>query len=110
MWIQGESDAFTGIDYISHFSKIHKLLTKGINHTPIHYILTQSSKCDPKGPDANITDTQAFIANNSETIHVAMNTDNLGDEYRMDGCHYNGDGANIIAHSIAKNIDDILLR
>ena len=95
---------------MEYFSKIHKLLTKGINHTPIHYILTQSSKCDPNGPDANITDTQAFIANNSETIHVAMNTDHLGDEYRMDGCHYNGDGANIIAHSIAKNIDDILLR
>jgi tetratricopeptide (TPR) repeat protein len=110
VWIQGEADAFTNIDYISHFSKVQKLLTNGINDTPVHYILTQSSKCDPNGPDANITDTQAFIANNSETIHIAINTDNLGNEYRMDGCHYNGDGANIIANSIAKKIEDILLR
>lgn len=110
VWIQGEADAFTGIDYISHFSKVQKLLTNGINDTPVHYILTQSSKCDPNGPDANITDAQAFIANNSETVHVAINTDNLGDEYRMDGCHYNGDGANIIADSIAKKIEDILIR
>ena len=110
VWIQGESDVFSDINYFSHFSKIQKLLTNGINGTPVHYIVTQSSKCDPNGPDVKITDAQALVANNSETVHIAINTDNLSDEYRMDGCHYNGDGANIIAHSIAKKIEDILIR
>lgn len=102
IWIQGESDAFTNIDYISHFKNMRQILLDGIDEGK--FIITQTSICNSK-QDKILTGYQKELGMLFNDVIVTDITDNLDNNYRYDGCHFNKFGTEAITDEISKIIN-----
>jgi hypothetical protein len=111
IWHQGESDIvfFTHTKtYVDMFlSLISTLSDKGLNAP---YYMSITSLC--KNPDViypnKVTKAQTKLIRDHNNIHLGVNTDLLvADEYRYDGCHFNGKGQEVAAAAIANAISTV---
>ena len=109
IWIQGESDNNTDVDYIREFNLFKQNLFKGLNKNKIKklkYIVTQTSICGSKR-DEVLNRQQKELAK-EPNITVTNTTDNLDINYRFDDCHFNKFGTEKIAGEISKIINKTL--
>ena len=107
IWIQGESDNNTDVDYIKEFNLFKQNLFKGLNKNKIkklQFIVTQTSICGSKR-DEVLNRQQKELAK-EPNITVTNTTDNLDINYRFDDCHFNKFGTEKIAVEIAKIINN----
>ena len=106
IWIQGESDNNTDVDYVKEFNLFKQNLFNGLNKNKIKklkYIVTQTSICGSKR-DEVLNRQQKELAK-EPNITVTNTTDNLDINYRFDNCHFNKFGTEKIAVEIAKIIN-----
>ncbi len=107
IWVQGESDAFKNIDYISHFKQMRQILLDGIDDSKLidnKFIITQTSICNSK-QDKILTGHQKELGMLFNDVIVTDITDNLDNNYRYDGCHFNKFGTEAITNEISKIIN-----
>jgi hypothetical protein len=110
IWIQGESDKNElDINYIEHFKIFKKNILKGISPNKfekLKFIVTQTSRCgvDDK-PEPNIYLQQKELGKVFDDVLVTNVTDSLGLDYRIDGCHFNSFGVDIITDEISQIIN-----
>ena len=107
IWIQGESDNNTDVNYVKEFNLFKQNLFKGLNKNKIkklQYIVTQTSICGSKR-DEVLNRQQKELAK-EPNITVTNTTDNLDMNYRFDDCHFNKFGTEKIAVEIAKIINN----
>ena len=105
--MQGESDAFKNIDYISHFKQMRQILLDGIDDSKLidnKFIITQTSICNSK-QDKILTGHQKELGMLFNDVIVTDITDNLDNNYRYDGCHFNKFGTEAITNEISKIIN-----
>ena len=106
IWIQGESDNNTDVDYVNEFKLFRKNLFKGIEtkkYQNSKFIVTQTSICG-SNRDAILNTQQKELAEKGKTL-VTNTTDNLDINYRFDNCHFNKFGTEEIASEISKLIN-----
>ena len=106
IWIQGESDNNTDVDYVNEFNLFRKNLFKGIEKKKYQnskFIVTQTSICG-SNRDAILNTQQKELAEKGKTL-VTNTTDNLDINYRFDNCHFNKFGTEKIASEISKKIN-----
>jgi len=106
IWIQGESDNNTDVDYVKEFKIFRQNLLKGQDRNKLKklkYIITQTTICGTTR-DKTLNDQQKKLG--EEKIIIVTNiTDNLDINYRFDDCHFNKFGTERIASEIAKIIN-----
>ena len=110
IWIQGETDNRTNIDYVKHFKQFRKNLFKNLNNKKLEsvkFIITQTSICNTDR-DEILNAQQKSLKKLKNTIITDV-TDNLDGKYRYDGCHFNSRGAEKITDEISSiiNVDFI---
>ena len=106
IWIQGESDNNTDVDYVKEFNIFRNNLFSGILDKKIQdakWIITQTSFCGNKR-DYILNNQQKKLAERHK-VYVTNVTDNLDINYRFDECHFNKFGTEEIANEIAKIIN-----
>jgi len=106
IWIQGESDNNSDVDYVKEFNLFRKNLFSGINkkkHEKTKFIITQTSVCNSER-DIILNTQQKQLAEKNKIV-VTNVTDNLDMNYRFDQCHFNKFGTERIAAEIAKKIN-----
>tara|TARA_Y100001970_G_scaffold279608_1_gene387247 strand:- start:810 stop:1706 length:897 start_codon:yes stop_codon:yes gene_type:complete len=107
IWIQGETDANTNIDYISHFEKMKLSLLSQINEKKTKnnkFIITQTSICNSK-KDIDLNNQQKKLQMIFDDVIVASVTDNLDENFRYDGCHFNKFGTEAITNELSEIIN-----
>ncbi len=107
IWIQGEEDAWSGIDYISHFDKFKRNLLAGLDVNKIKelkFINTLTGICSNKKIDPSLVKQQRELGFRKEIITSEV-TLNLDLNFRYDFCHYNKYGTEIITDELAKIIN-----
>ena len=108
IWIQGESDNNTDVDYIKEFNIFRNNLFSGILDKKIQdakWIITQTSFCGNKR-DYVLNNQQKKLAQRDK-VYVTKVTDNLDINYRFDNCHFNKFGTEEISIEIAKIINKL---
>ena len=106
IWIQGESDNNTDVDYIKEFNIFRKNLLSDFSFEKlkdIKWIITQTSICGNER-DYILNNQQKKLAERHK-VYVTNVTDNLDINYRFDECHFNKFGTEEIANEIAKIIN-----
>lgn len=101
IWHQGESDGHAGTS-ASHYGDDLEALIARVRAEPgmaaVPWIVFQASRCGQRsGGSAAVRAGQAAVAARVGAIHLAMDTDTLGDGMRTDGCHFNDNGRRVIA-------------
>ena len=106
IWVQGESDNNSDVDYVKEFNLFRKNLFKGIEikkYNNSKFIITQTSIC---GTDRDrVLNKQQKKLAEKDKILVTNTTDNLDINYRFDNCHFNKFGTEKIASEISKLIN-----
>ena len=110
IWIQGEADSGSGIDYVNHFKQFRTNLFRNLkdkNLESVKFIITQTSICNTDR-DEILNAQQKSLKKLKNTIITDV-TDNLDGKYRYDGCHFNSRGAEKITDEISSiiNVDFI---
>jgi len=108
IWIQGESDNNTDVDYIKEFNIFRKNLLSGISNKQLQeakWIITQTSICGSKR-DYILNAQQKKLAQRDK-VYVTKVTDSLDINYRFDDCHFNKFGTEEIAIEISKIINKL---
>ena len=108
IWIQGESDNNTDVDYIKEFNIFRNNLLSGISNKQLQeakWIITQTSICGSKR-DYILNAQQKKLAQRDK-IYVTKVTDSLDVNYRFDDCHFNKFGTEEIAIEISKIINKL---
>ena len=108
IWIQGESDNNTDVDYVKEFNIFRNNLFSGILDKKIQdakWIITQTSFCGNKR-DYVLNNQQKKLAK-KDKVYVTKVTDNLDINYRFDNCHFNKFGTEEISIEIAKIINKL---
>ena len=106
IWIQGESDNNTDVDYIKEFNIFRKNLLSDFSFEKlkdIKWIITQTSICGNER-DYILNNQQKKLAERNK-VYVTNVTDNLDINYRFDECHFNKFGTEEIANEIAMIIN-----
>ena len=108
IWIQGESDNNTDVDYIKEFNIFRKNLLSGISNKQLQeakWIITQTSICGSKRD--HILNAQQKKLAQRDKVYVTKVTDSLDINYRFDDCHFNKFGTEEIANEISKIINKL---
>ena len=108
IWIQGESDNNTDVDYIKEFNIFRNNLLSGISNKQLKeakWIITQTSICGSKRD--HILNAQQKKLAQRDNVYVTKVTDSLDINYRFDDCHYNKFGTEEIAIEISKIINKL---
>ena len=108
IWIQGESDNNTDVDYIKEFNIFRKNLLSGISNKQLQeakWIITQTSICGSKRD--HILNAQQKKLAQRDKVYVTKVTDSLDINYRFDDCHFNKFGTEEIAIEISKIINKL---
>ena len=108
IWIQGESDNNTNVDYIKEFNIFRNNLFSGISNKQLKeakWIITQTSICGNKRD--HILNAQQKKLAQRDNVYVTKVTDSLDINYRFDDCHYNKFGTEEIAIEISKIINKL---
>tara|TARA_Y100001968_G_C19375197_1_gene727231 strand:+ start:531 stop:1403 length:873 start_codon:yes stop_codon:yes gene_type:complete len=106
-WHQGESEIKKAnkIYYETYIKDIQLTFKKFLstsNKTKIGMALV--SVCD-SGTSKSLINSQRSIIQNNDRVFLTLNTDNLGNDYRYDGCHFNSLGASVIGKKYASFIN-----
>ena len=117
VWIQGEEDnkihrlkinKSTNFDYKKSFNSMKSKILKGLqNKKDVKFIITQTSICENE-IDNNLNYIKRNIANEDENIFLTEGTDNLGNKFRYDRCHFNQAGTEEISNEISLLLNNIL--
>ncbi len=108
IWIQGESDNNTDVDYIKEFNIFRNNLFSGISNKQLQeakWIITQTSICGSKRD--HILNAQQKKLAQRDKVYVTKVTDSLDINYRFDDCHFNKFGTEEIAIEISKIINKL---
>ena len=108
IWIQGESDNNTDVDYIREFNIFRNNLFSGISNKQLQdakWIITQTSICGSKRD--HILNAQQKKLAQRDKVYVTKVTDSLDINYRFDDCHFNKFGTEEIAIEISKIINKL---
>ena len=108
IWIQGESDNNTDVDYIKEFNIFRNNLLSGISNKQLKeakWIITQTSICGSKRD--HILNAQQKKLAQRDNVYVTKVTDSLDINYRFDDCHFNKFGTEEIAIEISKIINKL---
>ena len=110
IWLQGEKDSqrkTTPEDYLKSFNDLFYKIKKNPAYDLVNSktFIFQTSVChDGLKSNIDILNAQAKIAESHSDVHLVMNTDELGAEYRYDGCHFNFSGVDKITKKLIENI------
>ena len=105
IWIQGESDNNSDVNYVKEFNMFRENLFKGINqkvYEQTKFIITQTSICNSER-DILLNQQQKKLTEKGK-VFVTEVTDSLDINYRFDNCHFNKFGTEMIAKEIASVI------
>ena len=108
IWIQGESDNNTDVDYIKEFNIFRNNLLSGISNKQLKeakWIITQTSICGSKRD--HILNAQQKKLAQRDKVYITKVTDSLDINYRFDDCHFNKFGTEKIAIEISKIINKL---
>ena len=106
IWIQGESDNNSDVNYVKEFNIFRENLFKGINqkvYEQTKFIITQTSICNSER-DILLNQQQKKLTEKGK-VFVTEVTDSLDINYRFDNCHFNKFGTEMIAKEIASVIN-----
>jgi hypothetical protein len=92
LWHQGESDAgrTSRADYKARFEAMLENLRKNGIDAPIY--VSVASRCYFTPPDPEIQLAQCELVDPAKGIFPGPNTDNLGNSFRYDDCHFSNAG------------------
>ena len=108
IWIQGESDNNTDVDYIREFNIFRDNLFSGISNKQLQkakWIITQTSICGNKRD--HVLNAQQKKLAQKDKVYITKVTDSLDINYRFDDCHFNKFGTEEIAIEISKIINKL---
>ena len=108
IWIQGESDNNTDVDYIREFNIFRDNLFSGISNKQLQkakWIITQTSICGNKRD--HVLNAQQKRLAQRDKVFITKVTDSLDINYRFDDCHFNKFGTEEIAIEISKIINKL---
>ena len=108
IWIQGESDNNTDVDYIRQFNIFRDNLFSGISNKQLQkakWIITQTSICGNKRD--HVLNAQQKKLAQRDKVYITKVTDSLDINYRFDDCHFNKFGTEKIAIEISKIINKL---
>ena len=108
IWIQGESDNNTDVDYIREFNIFRDNLFSGISNKQLQkakWIITQTSICGNKRD--HVLNAQQKKLAQRDKVYITKVTDSLDINYRFDDCHFNKFGTEKIAIEISKIINKL---
>ena len=108
IWIQGESDNNTDVDYIRQFNIFRDNLFSGISNNHLQkakWIITQTSICGNKRD--HVLNAQQKKLAQKDKVYITKVTDSLDINYRFDDCHFNKFGTEEIAIEISKIINKL---
>ena len=108
IWIQGESDNNTDVDYIKEFNIFRDNLFSGISNKQLQkakWIITQTSICGNKRD--HVLNAQQKKLAQKDKVYITKVTDSLDINYRFDDCHFNKFGTEKIAIEISKIINKL---
>ena len=108
IWIQGESDNNTDVDYIRQFNIFRDNLFSGISNKQLQkakWIITQTSICGNKRD--HVLNAQQKKLAQKDKVYITKVTDSLDINYRFDDCHFNKFGTEKIAIEISKIINKL---
>ena len=108
IWIQGESDNNTDVDYIRQFNIFRDNLFSGISNNQLQkakWIITQTSICGNKRD--HVLNAQQKKLAQRDKVYITKVTDSLDINYRFDDCHFNKFGTEEIAIEISKIINKL---
>ena len=108
-WHQGESEKKDpNKSYLNKYKKELKLVFKKIfDNSPKTYIgMALVSKCNSQSSKSLLNEQRSIIAENNQ-IHLTLNTDKLGKEFRYDKCHFNWIGSQKIGENYADLINKL---
>ena len=108
IWIQGESDNNTDVDYIRQFNIFRDNLFSGISNNQLQkakWIITQTSICGNKRD--HVLNAQQKKLAQRDKVYITKVTDSLDINYRFDDCHFNKFGTEKIAIEISNIINKL---
>ena len=108
IWIQGESDNNTDVDYIREFNIFRDNLFSDISNKQLQkakWIITQTSICGNKRD--HVLNAQQKKLAQKDKVYITKVTDSLDINYRFDDCHFNKFGTEEIAIEISKIINKL---
>jgi len=106
VWIHGESDVGNSDHYLYNFNNMFNNIVKDLkNKNKIDLIITQTTRCFNKD-DPNLRKIQKKISMNRNKSIKIINTDELGNNYRYDKCHFNEMGIEILSNQISSIINE----
>ncbi len=114
MWHQGETDAAVERDMerVEHrFGVLADMLHADLPEASIY--LFRASKCIGNGREngvQGITDAQTRAAEQRDWVVPGMNTDELGNDFRWDTCHFNSLARSEILKRVIPEISALLQR
>ena len=103
LWHQGESEIknanrYYYQNYIKDIQLIFKKFLATSNKTKIGMALV--SVCNSE-KSKSLIKSQRLIIQGNNRVFLTLDTDNLGSNYRYDGCHFNSLGASVIGEKYA---------
>ena len=106
-WHQGESEIKKANriyyqNYIENMQLIFQKFLSTSNKTKIGMALVSFCKSEKS---ESLINSQRLIIQDSDRVSLTLNTDNLGNIYRYDGCHFNSLGASVIGEKYAEFIN-----
>ena len=105
--ILGETDGFLKTskqDYITKLNDTLNSIYLASNYKKKPFILMSNTSGCYNKTNLDILDAQIEFAKLNSNVSIFMNTDNIGMEFRYDGCHYNQKGASIIINSLVRKV------
>ena len=97
LWQQGESDAMLQTPperYAAALASLVAALRRAGVQAPV--LIARSTRCGAEPGDA-IRDALAHVAAGGDAVHPGPDTDALGDDLRVGGCHFNARGLDAAA-------------
>ncbi|PZQ97806.1 MAG: hypothetical protein DI533_11645 [Cereibacter sphaeroides] len=108
LWHQGETDAGTKFDTNVLQQQITELTSNLLLAMPESELyLFRTSKCTGDGREngvPEVREVQTRVAEGNDRMIVGMNTDELGNDYRWDKCHFNSLGRAAIIETIVPEL------
>jgi hypothetical protein len=92
-WHQGESDAYLHTSKLDYQKRFLALLASIREHgVDAPTFVSVATRCGQYPMNPDIQFAQMELVNPAQGIFAGPNTDALGDEFRVAGCHFNNDG------------------
>ena len=112
LWHQGETDAVVSSGYRENLGKLQRLTGELLDAAPgARLYLFRTSRCrrgQGGRPVEAMTRAQTHVAEADARIVAGMDTDALGDDFRWDGCHFNGRAREAIVEEVASDLLGLL--